>query len=473
MHWNACQVDHSVTAMNRPVLLTLCACVLVAQSVVAAINLLIPQLAASTIHPSSTEILWTVDAYVIVFASLLIPAGALGDRYGRKGALLGGLALFAIGAAISALAGDAGVLIAGRAVSGAGAALLTPATLSIIMQLATPERRTGALAAWTLALGLGGAVGNLGGGLIGEYLDWRWLFGVLIVLAVLLVVTVALVVPRTERSQGVRPDLLGTLLVTGGLFAILYGIIEGQPYGWTSARIIGAFTLGALLFVLFAFHALRSKAPLLDVRIFRSARLDAACLGTAAGFFGLFALFFVNSQFLQGVLGFGPALAGIAILPLPAGMAISQRLATRWAAYPRAVIGGGLTLIGLGLLGASTIGADTPYWVYACWILVISMDTGLSMPALTIGVVTSLPPHQSGLGSGLSTTARELGAALGVAITATVLAGHTQLVDGLGPALRTIAVVVLASMVLVVAGYGRTRGEQPDSVADRAPASRT
>lgn len=155
--------------------------------------------------------------------------------------------------------------------------------------------------------------------------------------------------------------------------------------------------------------------------------------------------------------GYGPAVTGLAIVPLITGMAVVPKLAARWSAHPRPVIGTGLALIGLGLLGASTADAGTPYALYACWLLVISAGTGLSMPALTLGVVASLPHHQAGLGSGLGTSAREIGAALGVAVTGTVLAGHTDFTGGMGPALRTVAVIVLAATAVVVTGL-RDRG---------------
>ncbi|MFI8229660.1 MFS transporter [Streptomyces sp. NPDC085900] len=456
-------------ALKRSTLLALCACVLVAQSMVAAINLLIPQLTSSSLHPSHTEILWTVDAYVIVFASLLVPAGALGDRRGRKGALLTGLALFAAGAATSALATSPAVLITGRGVSGAGAALITPATMSILMRLAGPERRAQAMASWTLALGLGGMFGNLGGGLVGQFLTWRALFGAMVPLAALLALAVALTTPRTDRAPDNHPDPVGTLLLTAALVALLFGIIEGPTYGWTSPRILGVFAAGALLVAAFARHALRSRTPLFDPRVFASARLRATTLGMATGFFGLFALFFVNSQYLQGVKGYGPARTGVAILPLIVGMAVVPKLAARWASRPRPVVGAGLALIGLGLLGASTVDAGTPYPLYACWLLVISAGTGLSMPALTLGVVTSLPADRAGLGSGLGTSAREIGAALGVAVTGTVLASHPGFAEGMGPALRTVAVLVLAATAAVVTGY-RGDGGPARTAASSAPA---
>ncbi|WP_328679902.1 MFS transporter [Streptomyces sp. NBC_00343] len=452
--------------LKRSTLLTLCACVLVAQSMVAAINLLIPQLSSSSLHPSHSELLWTVDAYVIVFAGLLIPAGALGDRHGRKGALLAGLALFAAGAATSALAQNPGTLIAGRGLSGAGAALITPATMSILVHLSAPENRARAMGSWTLALGLGGLAGNLGGGLVGQFLSWRALFVAMVPLAALLALAVALTTPRTERSAHSNLDPTGTVLLTTGLVAVLFGIIEGPAYGWTSPRIITAFAAGAVLLTAFTVHALRSRTPLLDPRVFASPTLRAATLGTATGFFGLFSLFYVNSQYLQGIKGYGAAVTGVAIVPLTIGMALVPKLAVRWSHHPRPVIGTGLALIGLGLLGASTADAGTPYWTYACWLLVISAGTGLSMPALTVGVVTSLPPHQTGLGSGLGTSARELGAALGVAVTGTILAAHPDLGHGMAPALRTVALIVLAATALVIIGYRDRRTTTRTIVSD-------
>ncbi|TGB05557.1 MFS transporter [Streptomyces sp. MZ04] len=226
--------------------------------------------------------LWTVDAYVIVFAGLLIPAGAVGDRYGRKGALLCGLGLFAAGATVSALATGPVPLIAGRGVSGAGAALIMPATMSILVRTASPGHRPRAVASWALAAGLGGFAGNAAGGLIGQYLPWRALFWVMVPLAALLALAVVRTTPRTEKSVGAAIDPLGATLLTGGLVAVLFGIIESPTHGWTSARIGIAFGVGAALVAAFVGHALRSRSPLFDPRVFGSRRLRAATLGTAA-----------------------------------------------------------------------------------------------------------------------------------------------------------------------------------------------
>lgn len=292
--------------LTRAALLVLCACVLVAQGMVAAVNLLIPQLAASGLRPTSEQLLWTVDAYVIVFAALLIPAGALGDRYGRKGALLAGLALFAAGGALSALAAGPAVLIAGRGLCGAGAALIMPATMSVLVHLSPPERRGRALATWTLAAGLGGLAGNVGGGLAGEFLTWRALFWGVVPLALLLALAVARTVPRTAARADAAVDPAGAALLAGALFAVVYAIIEGPSYGWGSGRVLGAFGAGAALLAAFIAYALRAGRPLLDPRVFASRRLRAGALGIGAAFFGLFSLFFVNAQYLQYAKGFSP-----------------------------------------------------------------------------------------------------------------------------------------------------------------------
>ncbi|MEU8941282.1 MFS transporter [Streptomyces goshikiensis] len=452
--------------LTRAILLVLCACVLVAQAMVAAVNLLIPQLAASTLHPTPGQLLWAVDAYVIVFAALLIPAGALGDRYGRKGALMSGLGLFAAGGAVSALATTPAVLIAGRGLCGAGAALIMPATMSILVHLSPPERRAQALATWTLTIGLGGLTGNIGGGLAGQYLTWRALFWAVVPLGGLLALIVARTVPRTPSRSDASVDPVGAALLAGALLAVVYGIIEGPGFGWGSVRVLSAFGAGAALLAAFTLYALRAAAPLLDPRIFRSPKLRAGTLGIGTGFFGLFALFYVNPQYLQYAKGFSPAMAGLAIIPVTTGLAVMPKLGARLAQRtgPRLPIGAGLAMVGAGLLLLSTVDKDTPYLVYAVYLLVMSAGAGLSAPSLTLTVVAELPAHQAGLGSGLNTAAREIGAALGVAVFGTVLASRfhgdprdpaqvTAFTDAMGVALGTVGVVALLAAATVTLGY--------------------
>ncbi|WP_407991762.1 MFS transporter [Kitasatospora sp. CMC57] len=452
----------STTDPGRLVVFVVCACTLVAQSMVAAINLMIPQLSASQLNLNAGQLVWAVDAYVIVFAGLLIPAGALGDRYGRRRALLAGLGLFALGAAASAVATGPVLLIAGRAGSGAGAALIMPATMSILVQLAGPEGRSRALASWTLALGLGGLAGNVGGGLIAQFLPWQALFWSMLPLAAVLAYAVIRTVPDSPRHPATT-DGRGSLLLISGLAAVLYGIIEGPSQGWAAGRVLTGFASGALLISLFTAHALRAAHPLVDPRLFRNRRLRSAALGSAASFFGLFALFYVNSQYLQYVKGYSAALTGLAIVPLTVGMALAPKAAVRLQARygPRPLIGGGLLLIGVGLLCVSTADSGTPYPLYAGYLLVLSCGMGFSAPALAFGVVSELPPGQAGLGAGLNTAAREIGAALGVAAVGTALAaqsgGHptdpTEFVPAMALGLRLVALILLAAATAATIGY--------------------
>ncbi|WP_202125105.1 MFS transporter [Actinomadura physcomitrii] len=409
-------------AARRAVPPLMSACVILVVAMVAAINLSIPKLSASGLHPSATALLWIVDSYVLVFGCLLIPAGAAGDRFGRKGALLAGLGVFAAGCLLSAAAPAVPVLLAGRLVTGVGAALIMPATLSLLMQVTEPARRPQAIAVWTAATGIAGAVGNLAGGAVLEWLPWQSLFLGGALAAGALAALTAWAAPAGERHHA-DLDVPGAALLTGALFALLFGIIEGSERGWTSAPVLGGFAGAAVLLAVFAAHALRAAHPLLDPRLFAAPALRSGVLGIGAGFFCLFALFFVNAQYLQYAKGYSPLLTGVAIAPLVVGMIVVSRrsvgLAGRFG--NRAVITSGLLVIagGLGLL--SLADASTPYPLYAVDLLVMSAGMGLCVPPLSVGVMSALPPGRAGLGSGLNSAAREIGSALGVAVLGTVL----------------------------------------------------
>ncbi|WP_244943457.1 MFS transporter [Streptomyces inhibens] len=306
--------------------------------------------------------------------------------------LLTGLGVFAAGALLSALANGLPVLLAGRAVSGAGAALLVPATMSVLLHAAPPDRKAGAVAAWSAAVGIGGMVGNAGGALILQYLPWQGLFWAYVPVALALPAWVAKSAPRVPR-QTAALDLPGSALLVLGAAAPLFGIIEGPGLGWTSAPVTGAFALALVLFAVFVRHGLRAAHPVLDPRLFRLPRLRAGSIGIAVTFFGMFALFYVNAQFLQYVKGYSPLQTGCAIVPLAFGMMAVTKYGMRWAARAgeARTVGVGLALIAAGLLPLSTADVGTPYLLYLAFLLAMSAGAGLAMPTLSHAIVASSP----------------------------------------------------------------------------------
>jgi EmrB/QacA subfamily drug resistance transporter len=398
------------------------ACVLVVVAMVAAINLALPELGGSSLQPTSNELLWIVDAYILVFGCLLIPAGALGDRLGRKGVLLAGLAIFATGCVASAASPTVAALLVARVVTGIGAALVMPATLSLLLQVTEPADKPKAIATWAAATGAAGALGNLGGGLVLQWLPWQGLFLIMGPIALGLAAAVARIAPRGER-HGATLDPAGATLLTGAVFGLLLAIIEGPAQGWTSSFVLGTFTTAGLLATAFVVHSLRTPNPIVDPRIFTIAELRNGTIGVAAVFFGLFALFFVNAQYLQYAKGYSPLITGLAILPLPLTVVgVSKRsvpLADRYGT--RTVITSGMVVLATGLAAFSLLDSSTPYLPYVAVLLIVATGMGLAVPSLSTGIVTSLPPTRAGMGSGLNSAVREIGAALGIATVGTIL----------------------------------------------------
>ncbi|GIH63267.1 MFS transporter [Microbispora siamensis] len=419
------------TARPGSVLAAMSSCVIMAVSLVAAVNLAVPKLTAGSLHPSPSQLLWIVDSYVLVFACLLISAGAAGDRFGRRRVLLAGLAVYTAGCVVAALAPAVPVLVAGRVVTGVGAALVMPATLSMSLQAAPPERRAHTIAVWTAATGAAGIVGNLAGGLVLQYLPWQGLFWVMAPVALALLALAARVAPRHGAPSAAggaagRLDPAGSALLVLAFAALLTGIIEGQERGWRDALVLGAFVLAVVAFACFAWYALRAAHPVIDPRVFASRAVAAGVLGVTVTFFGLFALFFVNAQYLQYAKGFSPLVTGVAVGPLAVGMLVVSRispaLVRRHGSRPVVAAGAALLVLGLWLL--SYADAAMPYAVYAVVLVAMAAGMGLSLPALSTSILNGLPAASAGAGSGLNGAAREVGSAFGVAVFGTLLAGR-------------------------------------------------
>ncbi|MGV9614798.1 MFS transporter [Nocardia xishanensis] len=422
-------------AAPRGLLTVMCACVVLVVGMVAAINLAVPILAASALRPSASALVWIVDTYVICFACLVISGGAAGDRLGRKGILLAGLTSFAVGALISAAAPNVAVLLAGRAVTGIGAAAVLPNTLAILLHAVPAERRSATIATWASMTGIGGVVGNVGGGALLTSGSWRWLFGAGIPVALILAALVGLVAPVSPRS-GRSLDPLGTVLLVGASVALLLGIVQGQEAGWGSALVIGGFCCAAALFAIWTIVELRVEHPLLDPRILRLPRLRSACLGMTAVFFGMFALFYVNASFLQYGKGFGVLHTGLGIIPLTVPVVLGTRHVGRLThrVGPDATVALAFVFVGGGLLGISTSTEQTPYAAYAAWLVVTGIGVTLALPTLSGAITMSLPSDRAGVGAGLQATTREFGSALGVAVIGTAL--NARFVAALPPDIR-------------------------------------
>ncbi|AUG82060.1 hypothetical protein CFP65_7481 [Kitasatospora sp. MMS16-BH015] len=439
------------------VLMSLCAGTL--QAMAAAMNLAVPSIARSSLHPSPTALVWIVDAYLIAFACLLIPGGALADRFGRKGLLLAGLGLFTGGSLLAASAHTVPLLIAGRLVAGAGAAFALPVTLGLPMLLLAPARRPQAVATWTASLAVGGILGNVVGGLVLELLPWQGLFLVFGAAGAVLLLVAAARAPRTPR-RAVPLDAPGSILLAAVIVALLNGLIEGRERGWTSGWVLGSFGAAVAIAVVYVLVALRRRHPLLDPRVFMLRAVRAGTVGVTVAFAGAFAMFYVNAQYLTVAHGFSLAQAGSAIAPIAVAMTLASRSSTalvrRWGAKRVVALGFGAQTAGLAAF--SLVGADTPYPLYILCPALALAGVGLALPSLSGGIMTALPADRAGMGSGLNGAAREVGSALGVAAMGTALgakaagsgASAVALSSAMDSGFRAVAVVVALAAVLVV-----------------------
>jgi EmrB/QacA subfamily drug resistance transporter len=372
---------------------------------------------------------WITDAYALVFAALLIPAGALGDRFGRRLALIGGLAVFALGSLAAAFAGGAHTLIADRVIMGVGAAFVMPATLSILNAVFPPAERPQAIAAWSAVAGIGIVIGPSLGGLLLSHFFWGSVFLVNIPLVVVALGAVVALVPETAETGGRRLDLWGTVISAGALFLLVDAIIEAPSRGWTAPLTVLEFGAALLAFVAFVLVELRRRDPLLDLRVFAYRGFSASAGSVALTFFALFGSLFVLTQYLQLVHGYSPLAAGVRALPFALTMGLCSPLSTVLARRlgTRPVIAGGLALMGLGLLELARAQVDTPYTWLALAVAIMGAGMGLVMAPASTTIMATVPAEQAGAGSAVNDTIREVGGALGVAIVGSVTAalyGH-------------------------------------------------
>ena len=431
-----------VTWRKGAVLATLCVAVFVTVLDGTIVNIALPTL-AKDLHASTRGLQWIVDAYLLAFTGLLLAAGGLGDRFGRRRALVSGLVVFGITSALAGAADTTGQLIATRVLMGIGAALIFPATLAIITNVFTePGERAKAIGVWSAMTGIAVAAGPIIGGWLIERFWWGSIFYVNVpIVAVVLLATVRFV-PESRDSHAPRLDLAGLVLSIAAITALVLTIIEAPTWGWASAATIAGFATAAVLIGAFVAWELRTPEPMLPVRIFRNLRFSAASLSIASAFFALFGFVFLIVQYFQLVLGYTPLEAGVRTLPVAFSIAfasiaapqIVQRVGTT------RVVSAGLTLMAAAFawVAIANDGA-TPYSVIAGQMVLLGVGLGFTTAPATESIMGSLSLGKAGVGSAVNDTTRELGSTLGVAVLGSVFSSVYVHALGTKPVYSTLA----------------------------------
>jgi EmrB/QacA subfamily drug resistance transporter len=426
-------------------LAVLCLSLLMAVLDTTIVNVALPTL-DQALGASASGLEWIVDSYTLAFAGLLLLGGALGDRYGRHRALRAGLLTFAAGSLAAALSSDAGELIAARALMGAGAALLMPATLSILSSVfPDPRERAKAIGFWSAVSGLGVALGPTLGGLLLEHFGWSSIFLINVPLVAFAIAAGRRLVPASSGARQRRLDLMGAGLSVAGLSALTYTLIEAPSRGWVSTGTLGMGALAAALLAAFAYSQTRIAEPMVDLSVFSNRRFSGASLAITVLFFALTAATFLLTQIYQLVLGYSPISAGLRSLPSAAMIMIAAPLAAKLAAKtgPRLPIVAGLLLATTGLGIFATASATSGYSHYLLAMAMLCAGIGLTMSPATDSIMASLPRAKAGVGSAINDTTRNIGSVLGIAVIGSIvttayrtglgtsgLAGHMQQAAG-------------------------------------------
>jgi EmrB/QacA subfamily drug resistance transporter len=411
------------------------------------------------LHASLEGLQWTVNAYTLTFAVLLLTGATLGERYGRKRMFVAGLALFTVGSAAAALAPGVGWLIAARAVQGVGAAVLIPLTLTLLSAAVAPERRGVALGAWGAVGGLAIAIGPLVGGAVVEGASWQWIFWLNVPIGIALL-PIAWSRLTESRGPATRLDIPGLVLASLGLLGIVFGVVRGNAHGWTSLTVLPPMVIGALLVAAFAAWELRAPEPMLPLHLFRSRSFTMTNAASLLMFFGMFGSIFLLAQFLQVVQHYSPLQAGLRTLPwtampvlvTPIAGALSDRIGGR----PLLVTGLAMQAIGLGWLAMVT----TPTVAYATLVpafVVSGIGMSLFFAPVANVVLGSVRRDQEGIASGANNAIRELGGVFGIAVLGAVFSARggytsgTAFVAGLSPAVWVGAAAVAVAAVAALA----------------------
>jgi EmrB/QacA subfamily drug resistance transporter len=452
-------------------LAVLCLALVMVVMATSGLNTALPRI-QEDLGASATVLQWIVDAYALVFAGLLLMAGAIGDRFGRKGALLTGLVVFGAGSLISGLAHSTAQVIAGRAVSGVGAALLMPATLSLIIAVFPPEERTRAIAVWVGFAGAGGALGPVVSGFLLDHFWWGSALLANVPIVAIAAVAIAIFSPRSRDDTATPLDPRGALLSLVGIAALLFGIIEGPERGWTDVIVLATFIVAVVFIVVFVVWERRALHPMLPMSFFADRRFSVGSAVVMTTFALLFGFFFSYTLYLQFARGFSPLDAGLAGLPSAAALILvssrSAGIAERLGSGRAMALG--FVLIGIGMLTFSQITVDTPFIVLVLGMVSFASGASIAMAPGTGNIMSAVPPAKSGVGSAVNDTTRELGGALGIAIFGSIVnSAYRSGIDLGNLGLPTAQLHTAEQSIGAATGIGAQLGGEPGhAVLERA-----
>ena len=459
---------------NALVLAALSLCAFAVNLDVTLVNVTLPRLSVD-LGAGTGDLQWIVDAYTLTFAALVLPAGSLGDRFGRRGALLVGLVVYGVGNGLGGLVDGTGALIATRALMGVGAAIIFPTTLSIITNVFTERSaRAKAIGIWGAVTGLAIALGPIAGGALLEAAGWQATFLAKVPVALGAIVLVAWIVPTSRDPEAPRLDVPGLVLSALAVGAAVFAIIEAPELGWLSAGTLGLLGLALALVAAFVVHERRTAQPMLDVRLFRNRRFSAASLAVAISFFALSGFIFLITQYFQFLKGYGPLESGLRLLPVATSVAVGSLVGTQIAVRrgTKLVVGGGLTLLAIAYAWISTAtGTGTSYLEIAGQMVFLGTGMGLTSAPATESIMGAVSRGKAGIGSAVNDATRELGATLGVAVIGSVYASiyagafTSSAVRGLPPSAVTAAEDSIGGALVAAGRSAPQTGEALRSVA--------
>src|SRR5919198_3291713 len=428
------------------------------------------------LHSGLSGLEWTVNAYTLTFAVLLLTGAALGDRFGRRRVFSIGLGIFTLASAAAALAPSIGALDAARAVQGLGGAIVMPLTLTILSSAVRPERRGLALGAWGGISGLAVAIGPLVGGAVVSGISWHWIFWLNVPIGIVLA---PLALARLDESHGpaTKLDLPGLGLASAGLFGIVWGLVRGNSVGWGSTEIVGALAAGAVVLAAFVAWELRTETPMLPMRFFKNRTFTLANAASLFMFFGMFGSIFLLAQFFQTVQGYSPIGSGLRVLPwtaMPIFVApIAGALSDRIGGHK--LMGAGLALQAAGLAWIAAVSSPTvPYSSLVLPFILSGTGMALFFAPVANVVLAAVKPEEEGQASGAQNAVRELGGVFGVAVLASVFSHYggyatgTNFVDGMTPAVYVGAAIVALGSLAAFAIKHRPRRTEPAVAAQPA-----